>query len=154
MSDTTASSGQPVYSTRPSFVEYVGTGSVLVGKQINSITIRMHSTGTPVGTASIGIINPDTSIKQLIGTIDVTSIKSSYADYTFSLGPSVSPYTIQAGDRIGLVYRGGTSSGNNISIMRDTTNAFDGTNSYMSYYTTKWNDSTTIDLYMTLKLVQ
>src|SRR3989441_9171382 len=154
MSDTTASSGQQVYSTRPSFVEYVGTGSVLVGKQINSITIRMHSTGSPVGIASIGIINPDTSIKQLIGTIDVTSIKSSYADYTFSLGPSVSPYTIQAGDRIGLVYRGGTSSGNNISIMRDTTNAFDGTNSYMSYYTTKWNDSTTIDLYMTLKLVQ
>ena len=41
---------------------------------------------------------------------------------------------------------------NNVAIMTDQVNSFDGTNSYLSYYLGGWNDLPTQDLYMILTL--
>lgn len=152
MQDTTASSGQNIWSGRPVHAEYVTSSSVLVGKQIDSITVALKKAGAPTGTAEIGVFNSDTSVKRLFGTANVAALTTSYTSYEFNLTGG-GPYTIQNGDRIGVKYAAGTSS-NNISIMRDTDAAdpFDGANSYHTYYTTSWSNFLSNDLTMTLKL--
>jgi|CXWL01.1.fsa_nt_gi DNA-directed RNA polymerase subunit H (RpoH/RPB5) len=149
MSDTTANTGQSVYSGRQIHAEYVSSTSQLVGDTIDTITIKLKKSGSPTGTAEIGVFNTDLSVKKSFGTKDVSTLTTSYTDYTFSL--SGQTYQIQSGDRIGVKYTGGDSS-TNISIMRDTDAAdpFDGTNSYHVYYQTSWSSFTTNDLYMIL----
>jgi len=151
MQDTTASSGQNMWSARPVHAEYVAPSSSRVGKQINSVTVTLKKSGAPTGTAQIGIINPDLSMKNVFATLDVSTLTTSYKGYEFK-SPSGALYTIAAGDRIGVKYSGGTSA-DNISIMRDTDPAdpFDGANSYHTYYTTAWYTFTSNDLTMTLK---
>jgi glucose/arabinose dehydrogenase len=149
MQDTTASSGQNIWSGRPVHAEYVGPSSSLVGKQINSIEMTLKKSGLATGTAEIGIINQDLSMKSVFATLDVSTLTTSYKSYEF---PSASLYTIAAGDRIGVKYSAGTST-SNISIMRDTNPAdpFDGSNSYHTYYTTSWSSFVANDLTMSLK---
>jgi hypothetical protein len=93
-------------------------------------------------------------MKKVFATIDIGTLTTSYTPYEYTL-PAGDSYTIQAGDRIGVKNTGGTSSSNYVSIMRDTTTSdpFDGTNTYLSYYTSSWNAQTTYDLVMTLKLL-
>jgi hypothetical protein len=153
MSDTTASSGWAIYSTRSILAENVNATSQLVGDNIDTITIKLKKSGaTTTGTAEIGIFNTDLSVKKLFATKDVSTLTTGYLDYTFSL-PSGQTYQIQSGDRIGIKFTGGTATTDNISIMRDTTIAdpFDGTNSYLTYYTTTWLSATANDLYMILR---
>jgi hypothetical protein len=152
MQDTTASSGQNIWSGRPVHAEYVAPSSTLVGKQIDSITVMLKKAGAPTGTAEIGVFSSDTSVKRLFGTANVAALTTSYASYEFNLTGGA-PYTIQSGDRIGVKYAAGTSA-NNISVMRDTDPAdpFDGQNSYHTFYTTSWSNFLANDLTMTLKL--
>ena len=151
MQDTIASAGQPAYSGKPIYAEYVTGSSMLVGKQIDTILVKLKKGGLPTGTATIGVFNTDLSVKGSFGTIDVSTIATSYTDYTFSLPTSAQPYLIQAGDRIGIKFAGGDAS-NFVSIMTDRTNAFDGANAYRTTYGTGWTDILTEDFYMTLKL--
>ncbi|MGI0005939.1 MAG: hypothetical protein ACREAO_09795, partial [Nitrososphaera sp.] len=150
MNDTTVSTGQSVWSGRPAHAEYVTEESSLVGKQIDSITMTLKKSGSPTGTAEVGIINEDLSMKSVFATLDVSTLSTAYEEFEFA---SSSPYTIAAGDRIGIKYAEGTSTVN-ISVMRDTDPAdpFDGANSHHTYYTTSWSDFLSNDLTMTLKL--
>ena len=153
MQDTTSSSGQSIFSGRPIHAEFVSPSSVLVGKQIDTIVVKLKKDGSPTGNAEIGIFNSNLSVKKLFATKDVSTLTSSHVDYEFTLSGS-SPYTIAAGDRIGVKYSDANGSGK-ISIMRDTDPAdpFDGVNSYHTYYTTtSWSSFTSNDLTMTLKL--
>ena len=152
MSDVTASSGWAIYPTRQIFAEYVNATSQLVGDNIDTITIKLKkSSTTTTGIAEIGIFNTDLTVKKSFATKDVSTLTTSYVDYTFSL-PSGQTYQIQSGDRIGIKYSGGSTT-NNISVMRDTNAAdpFDGINSYHTYYTTMWTSATANDLYMILR---
>jgi hypothetical protein len=153
MQDQTINTGQNIHSGRQIQAEYVDAGSFLVGKSIDSITLQLRKTGSPTGTAEIGIFNTDRTVKQLFATKDVSTFTGSYVDYTFSL-PLGQTYQIQSGDRIGIKYTGGDATTNFLSITRDTTPAdpFDSTNSYRVSYTTFWGSSTTEDLYMILKV--
>jgi len=152
MSDTTATSGFSTYSGRSLHAEYVAPTSQLVGDKIDTITIKLKKTGAPTGIAEIGIFNTDLTVKKSFATKDVSTLTTSYVDYTFSL-PSGQTYQIQSGDRIGIKYTGGDATTNNISIMRDADIAdpFDGVNSYHTYYTTSWLSATSNDLYMILR---
>ena len=151
MDDTISGTGQNIWSGRQIQAEYVTPSSVLVGKQIDTMIVKLKKSGLPAGDAEIGVFNSDLSVKKFFATKDVSTLTTSYASYELVL--SGSPYTIEAEDRIGVKYVGGTSA-ENISIMRDTDPAdpFDGANSYNSFYTTTWSTSTTYDLTMTLKL--
>jgi glucose/arabinose dehydrogenase len=151
MQDTTATGGYSTFSGRPIHAEYVSSTSQLVGDQIDTITLRLSRVGSPTGFAQIGVFNTDLSVKKLFDTKDVSTISTSYTDYTFALGPT-DLYTIQSGDRIGIKYTGGDSA-NIIKTMTDgdVADPFDGTNTYRVYYTTTWISSyTTQDLYMIL----
>jgi hypothetical protein len=152
MSDTTASSGSAIPSSKPVRAEYVSSTSQLVGDKIDQLTLRLAKVGSPTGTAQIGIFNSDTSVKKLFGTKDVSTISTSYTDYTFSLTNN-ELYSIQAGDRIGIKYTGGTGS-KYISVMVDL-NAADPFDGQKSYSTQRqggaWKDSISSDMYMILK---
>jgi Asp-tRNA(Asn)/Glu-tRNA(Gln) amidotransferase A subunit family amidase len=151
MSNSTASAGYGVYSQKPARVEYVTNSSELVGDMIDSITLKMKRVGTINGTAEIGILNEDLSVKKLFGTLDVSTLTSTYTDYEFKLTDEL--YTIEAGDRIGIKYEGGSLESTSwVSVMLDLEpeDPFDGTNSYLQYYQGTWRNSPDRDLYMTL----
>src|SRR4029078_2418344 len=61
-------------------------------------------------------------------------------------------YTIQAGDRIGIKYDGGSAS-NYLSVMVDSNAAdpFDGANTYRQWFTGSWQSLTDEDMYMILR---
>jgi hypothetical protein len=150
MSDTTASAATSVYSAKQMDVEYVSPTSVLVGKQIDTITVQLSKAGSPTGTVQIGIFNPDLSVKQLFGTMDASALTTTSTSYSFLLANNAE-YTIASGDYIGVKYTGGDGS-NNVLVMRDWLNNFDGTNSYRAWYNTVWNTLPGDD--MTMKLQQ
>lgn len=152
MQDTTASYGLSVYSGRQIHAEWVSNTSSLVGNQMDTIMVQLKKVGSPTGTASIGVFNTDLSIKKTFGTIDVSTLTTSYKNYKFALTIPHS-YQIQAGDRIGIKFAGGNASTNYIVIMTDQndTDPFDGINSYLMYYTTAWQNYPTKDIYMILK---
>jgi uncharacterized protein YjbI with pentapeptide repeats len=153
MNDTTASTGWAVNSGRPINTEFVSPASQLIGKQMDTMIIKLKKTGLPTGTAQVGIFNTDLSVKKLFGTKDVATLTGTYTDYSFNLSSEL--YTIQSGDRIGVKFTGGNATVN-IAIMRDTnaTDPFDGINSYHTYYDTAWRNATANDLYMVLEQVQ
>jgi amidase len=153
MSNTTASAGYGVYAQKPARAEYVTEESELVGDKIDSITLRMKSVGTINGTAEIGILNDDLSVKKLFGTLDVTTLTPTYTDYEFSLtGDEL--YTIESGDRIGIKYTGGgfdETSWVSVMLDLDAEDPFDGANSYLQYhYQGSWRSSPDRDMHMTL----
>jgi hypothetical protein len=148
----TNGTGWGIYSTRPLLSEYVSNSSVLVGKYIDTITVNLRKSPGATGAAQIGIINPDLSMKKVFATLDISTLSETrYIPNKFNLTGEI--YLIQAGDRIGVKHTGGTSNSSYISIMRDTNTAdpFDGANTYLSYYTTSWNNQTTFDLVMSLE---
>src|SRR5439155_4946005 len=151
MQDTTVSAGLSTHSGRQIQAEYVTGSSVLAGKQIDTIMVQLKKVGLPTGNATVGVFNTALSVKKSFASISVSTLTTSYKDYTFSLPRLAQPYKIQPGDRIGIKFSGGNSTFY-VAIMTDRTNAFDGTNSLHMYYDTAWKNLTTEDLYMTLKL--
>ena len=151
MSDTTASGAVSVYSAKQMNTEYLTPTSQLVGKKIDSITIQLSKAGTPTGNVQIGVFNTDLSVKKLFGTKDASTLTTTSTNYTFQLTNN-ELYTMQAGDRIGVKFTGGSST-NYVLVMRDSNPAdpFDGTNSYKQFYNTVWNTNLGEDLYMILK---
>jgi peptidoglycan/xylan/chitin deacetylase (PgdA/CDA1 family) len=152
MSDTTQSHGLSTHAGRQIHAEFVSPTSELVGDQIDSTTLKLRKSGNPTGTAQIGIFNQDRTVKKLFGSIDVSTLHpQTYQDFTFLLSND-ELYTIEAGDRIGIKFTGGSSS-NNVAVMMDIDSAdpFDGTNTYHQYYTNNWMSFPNEDLYMILK---
>jgi Asp-tRNA(Asn)/Glu-tRNA(Gln) amidotransferase A subunit family amidase len=153
MSNTTASAGYGVYAQKPARAEYVTNSSQLVGDEIDSITLRMKSVGTINGTAEVGVLNEDLSVKKLFGTLDVDTLTPTYTDYEFKLtGDEL--YTIESGDRIGIKYEGGGFNETSwVSVMLDLEpeDPFDGANSYLQYhYQGSWRQSPDRDLHAIL----
>jgi hypothetical protein len=158
MQDTTASFGLGADSQRPLLAEQVTDSSALVGKNIDTIIIKLMKEKSPMGTVQVGVFNSDLSIKKLFGTIDTSSLNRTYKDSTFSLGNGQT-YQIHAGDRLGIKFSGGAGE-SHVSIMTDQIGTFDGKNSYLTYFAdctscntpkSQWWDQTTKDLFMTLQ---
>lgn len=151
MNDVTASGGRALNSAIPIRAEYVNTTSQLVGQNIDQITMRLARVGSPTGNATIGVFASSGNLLRQFGSIDVASVGTGFADYTFSLSiPQL--YTIQAQDRIGIKFSGG-STVNYVNVMVDANSAdpFNGINSYRQWFTTSWQSFTGEDMYMILK---
>jgi len=148
MNDTVLSNGAITNSGTQIQAEYASSTSSLVGKSIDTIVVDLKKTGSPIGTVQVGTFNSDLSVKQLFGTKDVSSLSTSFTQYSFSLTNQT--YNIQSGDRIGIKFTGGDSS-NYVYIGIDQTNSFDGIKSYLTYFTNSWHTYKGKDLTMTLK---
>lgn len=152
MQNDVASWGSLQYAGRQVNAEYVSSTSQLVGDKIDSITLQLIKQGAPTGTAQIGVFNEDLTVKKLFGTVDVSTLATSYQDYEFRLSNN-ELYTIQTGDRIGIKYAGGNAA-NGVLVMidRDTASSFDGTSSQRIRYESGWlYYDTGEDMYMVLK---
>lgn len=152
MQDTVNSYGATTNSANQIQAEFASSTSSLIGKSIDTITVSLNKVGSPSGTIQVGVFNSDLSVKQLFGTKDASSLSTSIAQYSFSL-PTLQTYVVKSGDRIGIKFNGGSSS-NYVDISVDQTNSFDGTKSYLTYYTSSWQTSTGKDLAMMLILKQ
>ncbi|TLX84837.1 MAG: DUF5011 domain-containing protein, partial [Thaumarchaeota archaeon] len=150
MNDTQNTYGYSLYSARQVQAEFVSSSSSLVGKSIDTIMMKLAKFGMPSGQMQVGVFNADLTVKQLFGTKDASSVTpDQYTQYTFSL-PTSQSYLVQSGDIIGIKFTGGDAS-NEINIMTDQSNTFDGTNSYLIYYTNSWDSFTDQDITMVLE---
>lgn len=136
-------------NTRHLVSEHVNSTSILVGKNINTIQLKLRAIGVPPGYFQVGVFDVNHYTKRLFGNVSASSLGSTYKVYTFTVGQN---YTIVSDDYIGLFYNAtGSSSANSISIMRDNVTNFDGNNSQEQFYDTKWRKDGTFDLYMLLQ---
>jgi peptidoglycan/xylan/chitin deacetylase (PgdA/CDA1 family) len=149
MDATVAGTGMSLYSGRPVHAEYVDSGSVLIGKMVDSIMLKLRKVGSPTGIATVGIMYENTTMKKVFGTLDVSTLTGTYTDKIFNLTADQSAYKIVSGDYIGIKYLNGSDT-NQASVMRNSTGGFDGSYTYHKYYTTTWTSQTTKDLYMKL----
>jgi hypothetical protein len=151
MSDTTVTFGSLTYIGRQINAEYVTPSSQLVGKTIDSITLQLQRVGSPPGTFQVGVFNADLTPKKSFEIRDTSTLSGSLQNYEFRLSNN-ELYTIQAGDRIGVKYNGGSSSsGVSVMIDRNLSDPFDGANSYRTRYESSWLTDTGEDMYMILK---
>jgi hypothetical protein len=151
MSDTTVTFGSLTYIGRQINAEYATPSSQLVGKSIDSITLQLQKVGSPPGTFQVGVFNTDGTPKKSFEIRDISTLSSTLQDYEFRLSNS-ELYIIQAGDRIGIKYNGGSSSsGVSVMIDRNLADPFDGTNSYRTRYESSWLADNGEDMYMILK---
>jgi hypothetical protein len=125
--------------------------SVLVGAEINQLTIRLSREGTINGSAIIGVFNgTDGNLKFEFGTLDVSTLSETPADYTFT---TASLYTIVENDRIGISYTGGNLFNHVGVAITDSEHAFDWESSTASVWfplTDGFNFGYHYDLVMTL----
>jgi len=151
MDGLTKSYGSSLYSGRQIYAEYVSDTSSLVGKDIDMIVLDLFKFGSPEGVAEIGVFNEDLSVKRLIGTIDVSTLATSPTEYTFQLSDEDDLYMMEAGDRIGIKFDGGSETDNvQVKIDNDPADPFDGQNSYRTFYSDRWEDRPDGDLWMIL----
>jgi hypothetical protein len=153
MSDTTEGAPSLVFAGRQINAELVSPNSALVGKKIDSITVKLARVGSPSGTFEVGVFNADRTSKKSFATANTTSLPSSLQEIEFKLPVTEPLYTIEAGDRIGTRYSGGdAANGINVAIDRTTSDAlFDGAASYRTRYESEWLIDTGEDMYMVLK---
>ena len=152
MSDTTRSSGSLLYAGRPLNAEWAKPGSSLIGKQVDSITVRLQKVGAPPGTFTVGVYDSNLELKKAFGIASTAGLPTAYADLEFKLSNN-ELYTVQQDDRIGVFYHGGSvNAGVNVMIDRNTADPFDGTNSQRVRYETGWlYYDTGEDMYMILR---
>jgi hypothetical protein len=153
MSDTTISSGSLIYAGRPLNAEWAKAGSLLVGKQVDSVTVRLQKLGSPAGMLTVGVYDLNLQLKKAFGTANVAALPATFADMEFKL-PNNELYTIQQDDRIGIFYNGGSAStGVSVMIDRNTADPFDGISSQrVRYEGAGWlYYDTGEDLYMILR---
>ncbi|MGI0005903.1 MAG: TolB family protein, partial [Nitrososphaera sp.] len=167
MQDKTESYGVPISpdSNHQIAAEWVKPLSALVGKKIDSVTLKLQRIDNPTGAAQIVVFDVNKNVKKSFGSILAgvgagstyhSDIPTTMTEIEFRLPSSDPGYTIQADDRIGILWSGGSANAGSISVMMDkviSDSLFDGTNTQRIRGTpTGWYSSDTgEDLWMVLK---
>lgn len=130
----------------------MNTNSLLYNQYINKVTVHLSKTGSPTGTIFFKVWDSSGSVRATIGSIDVSTLTGSGADYTATLTSSAS-YLTQNGDRIGIEYTGGSSGTHQVNVFYKGGDAgYDGANSKLSLWqSSAWAESTN-DLRSTIAL--
>ncbi|MFI5405863.1 MAG: hypothetical protein ACHQ1D_05040, partial [Nitrososphaerales archaeon] len=129
-------------------VEGFGVSDPLMTKIIGKVTLRLKKVGSPTGTATIALVNNASppSIRATFGTLDVSTLTTTTADYTFTNYTHNQPTT--SGDRVGIIWT--PSATGEVHVMTNkgntTGNTWQGTTSYVLKYISSWASDTTIDL--------
>ena len=107
------------------------TSSVVYGKKIESVSFWLKKVGSPTGTAYCrvwGNSGSGTTVTQLheFGSIDSSTLASSYTKYTFDTGS----YTLAVGDTVGIAFTGSSASTDLVGQLGNLTAGFDSGNTY------------------------
>lgn len=121
--------------------EHITASGALVGSIVNSMTLGLKKQNSPTGTATIAVLDSSNNIVYTFGTLDVSTLTTSMAQYTFV--NTDSDYTVASGDYLGIKYSGGTATAT-VDVARTTNNQYDGSNSVHSVFSAgAWSDGTT-----------
>jgi hypothetical protein len=129
-------------------VEGFGVSDPLMGKYIGKVTLRLKKVGSPTGTATIALVNNASPpvVKAAIGTLDVSTLTTTTADYTFT--NYVHNVPVASGDRLGIIWT--PSASGEVHVMTNkgnlTSNTWQGSTSYVLKYISSWSTETTLDL--------
>jgi len=107
---------------------------------INQVDVYIRKVSSPTGTASLTVRKvSDDSLVGTVGTLDVSTLTTSFAWKTFNSTPVV---TANESIRISLEYSGG-STVNYVEFSQQTTDVYAGGN--LSYYAGGWTNVSTSD---------
>ena len=120
------------------------SSSALIGATAQKVTFKLKAVGSPTGTATVKVVSDGGTLRETVGTLDVSTVASTYTDYTFE-NPTAS-YTMVENDQIVIHYSG--SSSNYISTVRINSDVFDGSNSVRSYHDGSWVFDSGTDMVM------
>jgi hypothetical protein len=129
-------------------VEGFGVSDPLMTKIIGKVTLRLKKVGSPTGTATIALVNNASPpvVKAAIGTLDVSTLTTTTADYTFT--NYVHNVPVASGDRLGIIWT--PSASGEVHVMTNkgnlTSNTWQGSTSYVLKYISSWSTETTLDL--------
>jgi hypothetical protein len=152
MDDSNGATGTPLHSGLKAHIEYITSQSSLAGKEIDAIQLGLSRTGSPSGTATVGIFDSKLAPVKSFGTIDAGSVTTTdFKDYVFSPGSSSGGgYVLQPGDGVGILYDGGDKD-NYLSVRTDAAGHFDGSKTFHKQYSgTGWTGQLGSDMYMKL----
>lgn len=105
-------------------MEIVSTTPDIFGIVPKRVTMRLSKTGSPTGTATLRIRDSSDSIVSEIGTLNVASLTTSFADITITNMDQ--SHTIDVDDKILLEYSGGNSS-NKVNLQKLNSDGVTGT---------------------------
>jgi len=123
------------------------TSSVVYGKTINSVSFWLHKTGSPTGTATVGVWSNSGSgstytLAHTFGTLDVSTLTGSFVKYTFDTGS----HTLAVGDTVGI-YSPTTNVSNTVEMQGAVSDQYDGVNTIRGRNTASgWSPVTTHDI--------
>ena len=111
------------------------TGHICIGVTPTKFTFNLKKSDSPTGTAELKLINSSNVEKASFGTIDVTSLTTSFVSHDFINDANTE--IIENGDRVAFYYTGDkyfTLELSNYETSEDYTNE--------SYYVTGWTNRT------------
>jgi hypothetical protein len=80
------------------------SSSVLVGRSLATLTVRLRRVGSPSGNITAVVRNSSGSVVATFGeTVSASTLSTAFANHSFTLS---SPYTIGTGDKILIEYSG------------------------------------------------
>lgn len=128
----------------------VNTGSMLVGDEINCITVWLGRSGTLPGSPNVevGVMDTSTNFVKSFGVMTTAEVLSSAnTPYEFCLSDDDS-YVITGTETIGVKWNGGDAS-NTLTMRVDANNPFDAGNSEHAHATaSSWIGNSGQDLMM------
>ena len=126
-----------------------GTSDPLIGKIIGKVILRLKKVGSPTGTATIALTDAGTTIKATLGTLNVSTLTTTTADYTFT--NYVHGVVAALTDKIAIIWT--PSASGEVHVMTNSGNTgsgntWNGTNSSVFRYISSWSATglTTFDL--------
>ena len=124
--------------------EPANSTSIIVGKFIKSLKVRLRKAGNPKGpiNARIRRKTDDAIVATFIETVQSNNLGISFADYTFTL---TAAYNITSGDRI-LIEFSGQNAQHGIDIEIWGTEKFDGANTRSVSYQNNYTSTSTEDM--------
>lgn len=128
--------------------EPANSTSIIVGKFIKSLKVRLRKAGNPKGpvNARIRRKTDDAIVATFIETVQSNNLGISFADYTFTL---TAAYNITSGDRI-LIEFTGQNAQHGIDIEIWGTEKFDGANTRGVSYQNSYTSTSTEDMVGTM----
>ena len=128
--------------------EPANSTSIIVGKFIKSLKVRLRKAGNPKGpvNARIRRKTDDAIVATFIETVQSNNLGISFADYTFTL---TAAYNITSGDRI-LIEFSGQNAQHGIDIEIWGTEKFDGANTRSVSYQNSYTSTSTEDMVGTM----
>jgi hypothetical protein len=123
----------------------VVTGSAAIGTTIKKVQFALRKFNSPTGNATVTVRNSSDTVLATSGTLDVSTLTTSFVTYEFTLDTNV---TLVDGDRIQIEYN--TSADPNsirVSSKTETTESGYNWTGYIASYTdtTTENNAVTFD---------